>query len=407
MTAYDGETITYDASGNPLSYYNGTRWAFTWENGRSLATATDGTTNISYAYDANGLRTSKVVNGVTYNYLYASGQLMRETYGSNTLDFFYDASGHPYALKYNGTTYYYITNLQGDVMYLIDANENTVASYEYDPYGNIVSATGTMAEINPLRYRGYYYDAELDMYYLQSRYYDPQIGRFINADVYASTGAGVLGCNMFAYCNNTPVNATDPTGQWLLAIAGGGWLATAGTAGAANIWNPVGWVLLGVTVVVAAVAVGTAVAKYSRSTSSTRTKVLADVKVREQYGRHYQLAYVSSSGSLIRCGRKMTFEEALAALGITGATNSISQRFSYNPGKSSSAQRQLEHLGNWGIYADSQVSAKALAVVFGFNSKPEVHGSGMYGHYHGGYYNGRKGEYEHIFHIWYGGILRY
>ena len=214
LTAYDGETITYDASGNPLSYYNGTRWAFTWENGRSLATATDGTTNISYAYDANGLRTSKVVNGVTHNYLYASGQLMRETYGGNTLDSFYDANGYPYALKLNGTTYYYITNLQGDVMYLIDTNENTVASYEYDPYGNIVSATGTMAQINPLRYRGYYYDAETGLYYLQSRYYSPSMGRFINADAYIATGQGTVGNNMFAYCLNNPVNMVDFAGDY-------------------------------------------------------------------------------------------------------------------------------------------------------------------------------------------------
>ena len=221
----------YDTSGNPLSYYNGTRWAFTWENGRSLATANDGTTNISYAYDANGLRTSKVVNGVTHNYLYASGQLMRETYGNNVFDFFYDANGYPYALKYNGTTYYYITNLQGDVMYLIDANENTVASYEYDPYGNIVSATGTLAEINPLRYRGYYYDAELGMYYLQSRYYDPHIGRFISADAYASTGQGVIGFNMFAYCNNNPANGLDYAGDdaiWLQDITAVGGLGHTG-----------------------------------------------------------------------------------------------------------------------------------------------------------------------------------
>ena len=213
LTAYDDETITYDASGNPLSYYNGTRWAFTWENGRSLSTATNGTNTITYSYDAEGLRTAKVVNGVTHNYLYASGQLIRETYGNNTLDFFYDASGYPYALKYNGTIYYYITNLQGDVMYLIDANENTVASYEYDPYGNIVSATGTLAEINPLRYRGYYYDTELEMYYLQSRYYDPQISRFINADVYASTGQSMIGHNMFAYCYNDPVDNCDMEGM--------------------------------------------------------------------------------------------------------------------------------------------------------------------------------------------------
>ena len=218
LTAYDGQNISYDNIGNPLSYYNGTRWAFTWENGRSLATATNGTTNISYAYDADGLRTAKVVDGVTHNYLYASGQLLREAYGANTLDFFYDANGYPYALKYNGTTYYYITNLQGDVMYLIDSNENTVASYEYDPYGNITAAAGAMAEINPLRYRGYYYDAELEMYYLQSRYYDPQVGRFINADAYASTGQGVLGVNMFSYCKNSPINYIDISGEFAALI---------------------------------------------------------------------------------------------------------------------------------------------------------------------------------------------
>ena len=153
---------------------------------------------------------------MTHNYLYASGQLLRETYGSNTLDFFYDANGYPYALKYNGTTYYYITNLQGDVMYLIDANENTVASYEYDPYGNMVSATGTMAEINPLRYRGYYYDAELGMYYLQSRYYDPQICKFINADDFSMAGVTgtTLAYNLFAYCENNPVFNVDYWGYF-------------------------------------------------------------------------------------------------------------------------------------------------------------------------------------------------
>ena len=115
------------------------------------------------------------------------------------------------SLATNCTTYYYITNLQGDVMYLIDANENTVAAYEYDPYGNIVSATGTMAEINPLRYRGYYYDAELEMYYLQSRYYDPQISRFINADIVLDAEY-VIGFNLFTYCRNSPINAIDESG---------------------------------------------------------------------------------------------------------------------------------------------------------------------------------------------------
>jgi hypothetical protein len=103
----------------------------------------------------------------------------------------------------------------------------------------------------------------------------------------------------------------------------------------------------------------------------------------------------------------MSFVSALAALGITGATNDLSQRFSYNPGKSSTAQRQLEGKSaiEWGVYADSQGAAKALAVVFGFTGKPEVHSSGMYGHYHGGYM--KSGEYIHVFHIWYGGKITY
>ena len=114
---------------------------------------------------------------------------------TETHNFFYDNSGTPYAMQVDGTTYYYITNLQGDVMELVDASGNTVASYTYSPYGKVLTAEGTLADKNPLRYRGYYYDAESGLYYLQSRYYDPNIGRFINADSYASTGQGILGFN--------------------------------------------------------------------------------------------------------------------------------------------------------------------------------------------------------------------
>ena len=128
----------------------------------------------------------------------------------------------PYSLIYNNgtatTTYYYVTNLQGDVMYLVDANGVQVAAYDYDPYGRIITATGAMAEINPLRYRGYYYDSETGFYYLQSRYYDPEICRFINADSYACTGRGLIGCNMFAYCNNTPVNYIDIDGYDAVSV---------------------------------------------------------------------------------------------------------------------------------------------------------------------------------------------
>ena len=122
LSHYDGQLIEYDAIGNPISYYNGTRWAMTWQNGRQLATASDGTNSISYEYDQQtGSRIKKVVNGTTYNYYYASGRLIRMEAGNDILDFFYDHNGQPYAVNYNGTRYYYITNLQGDVVRIVNA----------------------------------------------------------------------------------------------------------------------------------------------------------------------------------------------------------------------------------------------------------------------------------------------
>ena len=157
---------------------------------------------------------------------------------SLTLRYLYDENRSPvgFGLKYPAetgwTNYYFAKNLQGDVtaIYRSDASGGSytgtlVAKYAYDPFGQVLSVTnasGTaisataanVANYNPFRYRGYYYDTESGFYYLQSRYYDPEICRFINADKYASTGQGFLGCNMFAYCNNNPINIEDSTGKY-------------------------------------------------------------------------------------------------------------------------------------------------------------------------------------------------
>ena len=164
---------------------------------------------------------------VTHEYLTQNGKVARETIrqdvggtvlSTKTLDFFYDDSGRPFAFNYSvdGSdfeTYYYILNLQGDVVQIIDANGVMQAEYVYSPWGEIISAEGDLAEINPLRYRGYYYDSETGFYYLQSRYYDPENHRFINADTAASTGQGFIGTNMFAYCLNIPNAARDTNGR--------------------------------------------------------------------------------------------------------------------------------------------------------------------------------------------------
>ena len=148
---------------------------------------------------------------------------MRETVTTNqtvtaVMDFVYDKPGKPFAmigqLSAQPKTYYYVLNLQGDAVKLIDQDGAEVAAYTYDAWGNILSQSGSMANRNPLRYRGYYYDVETGFYYLQSRYYDPTNHRFINADVYSSTDSrDAVSCNMFAYCGNNPTGHTDPNGQ--------------------------------------------------------------------------------------------------------------------------------------------------------------------------------------------------
>ena len=143
------------------------------------------------------------------------------TVGDKVLHFYYDANGYPLSVVYNDTTYYYATNLQGDVVAIINTSGKQMVGYTYDAWGRLLSTTGSLASTlgtyNPLRYRGYVYDSETQLYYLQSRYYNPTIGRFINADSLVSTG-GLLGNNLFAYCNNNPVMHSDPSGESAILI---------------------------------------------------------------------------------------------------------------------------------------------------------------------------------------------
>ena len=203
---------------------------------------------------------------VTHEYLTLSGKVARETIKTDNsltavLDFVYDDAGRPFALPFalkystDGTsfkTYYYVLNLQGDVVKLIHYipgfEYESVATYEYDAWGNILSSSGRLAEINPLRYRGYYYDSETGFYYLQSRYYDPVNRRFINADSYASTGQGFIGTNMFAYCNNSPILFVDHDGNDAEAV--GWWASTMWWLCAADGPLPVGEIIYGAGLVV-------------------------------------------------------------------------------------------------------------------------------------------------------------
>ena len=215
LTAFNGQSITYDAIGNPLSYRGMT---LSWEGGRRLASVSKEGLSASYVYNTDGIRTQKTVNGVTTNYYLNGSSVLRQVTGNDVLEFFYDANG-VLGFYYNNTPYYYLKNLQGDIVGILDANGTQVVSYTYDAWGAPLSVTGTAADtigqINPFRYRGYYYDNETGFYYVSSRYYDPEVGRYLNADsVLSGTGESVQGYNLFAYCFNNPVNMSDSSGHW-------------------------------------------------------------------------------------------------------------------------------------------------------------------------------------------------
>ena len=237
-------------------------WLYNWKHGRQLASMYEYNNDEygwEFTYDADGMRTKRSDGSTTYTYSYDGSRLSGMTVGSNELWFAYGATGIPMAVEYNGTIYYYVTNIQGDVVAILNSSGTAVVTYTYDAWGNILTTTDNsgvgLASKNPLRYRGYVYDQETGLYYLQSRYYNPAMGRFINADGYVSTGTGLLSFNMFAYCVNNPANMYDPSGYLQLALAGAGYVATAATIGGTNVWNPLGWIVIGTVVVVSVVVI--------------------------------------------------------------------------------------------------------------------------------------------------------
>lgn len=216
LTAVNGNTITYDDLGNPLSY-NG--WTYVWEAGRQLKRMSNDNSIIDYKYDDSGIRISKTINNVTTNYTTVDGRITSQNDGTNLLYFRYDHNNELVGFNLNGTEYLYLKNLQGDIEGILNMSGELVVSYAYDAWGKVLYTAGTLAStvgtINPMRYRDYYLDSETGYYYLQSRYYDPNICRFINADepsVITLNFGTINGANLFAYCNDDPINNIDPTG---------------------------------------------------------------------------------------------------------------------------------------------------------------------------------------------------
>ena len=213
--------------GNRTSYNGNT---YTWV-GRELKSVENGS-SISYRYNAEGIRTKKTVDGVTTKYFLNGSQILAETKDGSTIWYFYDSEGLRVGLICGGKIYYYMYNLQGDVVGLARASDGKIAAtYKYDAWGKCTVNNIENEDVgtkNPFRYKGYYYDRETGLYYLNSRYYSPAFGRFINADTTDVLGVSgdLYDKNLYAYCDNNPIMRKDAGGQiWVTAgimVAGGG-----------------------------------------------------------------------------------------------------------------------------------------------------------------------------------------
>lgn len=376
---------------------------------------------VSFTYDAEGLRTSKTVNGEKTVFVWDDDQLVMELSESGKVqkryvrgnDLVYADKGVDSAADEAQERQYYVTDPHGNVVQLTDESGKVIKTYKYDSFGNEMNPDDK--DDNSFRYCGEYYDKETEEIYLRARYYQPAVGRFLTRDTYTGESDEPLSLHLYTYCRNDGVNAWDPSGcdplsEWAIGM---GWLCFMdGPLPIGDIIYGLGLAATGVMAYEAAEEISETVVvpfppeTVSREQAKTQEKTntkskaveLSDVSVRSQRGRHYKLAYLFNN-DLEKIGRKMTYLEALTTLGITSAANRITKRYNLSKAKfnKSVAKRILQTKQDknnlWGIYADKKYAAKALAFALKSDSGPEIHGSGHYGHYH---------DKNHLIHIWYG-----
>ena len=219
ITSYGGNQVTYDQY-NRISSYGSL--SFTW-TGKQLTNVTTSGSIYSYEYNQNGLRIKKTntSNNTYMTYLYEGDKLIKQYDGTNKVFYLYDDNGVLYGLIWNGTKYFYRRNVIGEIIDIIDINGNVVVTYTYDPYGKLMSTSGSLAStlgiINSMLYKGYVYDVETQLFYCNSRYYSPELCRFISPDsIEYLDPQSINGLNLYCYCMNNPIMYSDPSGHFVI-----------------------------------------------------------------------------------------------------------------------------------------------------------------------------------------------
>ena len=252
---------------------------------------------------------------------------MSQTDGTDTWYFQYDTNGTPIGFIFNGTQYFYLTNQFGDVFGIIDENGIQLVTYTYDEWGYVKRVIcgkdeEKLANTNPIRYRGYYYDTETGYYYLQSRYYDADICRFINSDDIVITSLSkslYSGLNAYSYCRNNSINCIDKDGYMAGTIATGVGISILFE----TIMELLGYAVVGLTVgaiIGGVILVGYILAVVIDALSSSNTvakeKEFTDTKAKKRKGssKEYQFCYMNKNGKKCTVGKKMTWATTLTAL---------------------------------------------------------------------------------------------
>ena len=416
LTSYNGQTITYDAIGNPLNDGN---WTYEWQAGRQLKQMSTEGASVSFKYDHNGMRVQKVVEQSWYpettNYIYHGKLLTHMTVDYTDFDevahqdkmhFFYDAQSRPAKVSYNGVIYTSILHLQGDIVAIVDSGGNPVVEYKYDAWDRSLSTAGSMADTlgkkNPFRYRGYVYDDDTELYYLRSRYCRPVWGRFINADTVIGAAGELFSHTLYAYCSNSPVGSNDPSGHMSMALVG--------VLQSPPVSNYVSKLLGGIELFLKA-AVTAAVGLLVKTIANTKVEPRTESQLQTallsasaSYAGSRDLSYSTDSydfafmlsdpytkyGYLVYINAPLTKQEAQTAL----LSQSIVQSLTNAHGFKSNA---------YGIYSDLQWPAYDLSVSTNGSIEPENHidtsknPGDYYWHYHAFANSGVHGP-----HIWFG-----